>query len=40
MISKRGKKVTHKTVLQFKNTIINKELSDNMFTTRRLEKGL
>ena len=40
MISKRGKKVTHKTVLQFKNTLLNKELPDNMFTTRRLEKGL
>jgi len=40
MISKRGKKVTHKTVLQFKNIQINTKLPDNMFTTRRLEKGL
>lgn len=40
MISKRGKQTTHKTILQFKNTQINTPLEDNVFTTRRLEKGL
>jgi len=40
MISKRGKKTTHKTVLQFKNIEINKKLDDSVFSTRRIEKGL
>ena len=40
MISKRGKKMTHKTILQFKNIQINTPLEDSTFTTRRLEKGL
>lgn len=40
MMSKRGKKMTHKTVLQFKNIQLNKSLDDDMFTTRRIEKGL
>ncbi len=40
MMSKRGKKMTHKTILQFKNIQINTPLEDALFTTRRLEKGL
>ena len=40
MTSKHGSQTTHKTVLQFKNIKLNKELDDNTFTTRRLEKGL
>jgi len=40
MTSKRGKITTHKTILQFKNTILNGKLDDTMFTTRHLEKGL
>jgi hypothetical protein len=40
MTSKKGKKMTHKTVLNFKNIKINKPLNDSLFTTRRIEKGL
>ncbi|WP_309496885.1 outer membrane lipoprotein-sorting protein [Sulfurovum sp.] len=40
MTTKKGKTMTHKTVLKFKNIKVNKELNDNLFTTRRLEKGL
>lgn len=40
MTTKKGKAMTHKTVLKFKNIKVNKDLSDDLFTTRRLEKGL
>ncbi len=37
---KLGRKVLHQTVLKFKNTRYNQSLKKNMFTIRRLEKGL
>ena len=40
MVSKRGKKVSHKTILRFKNIELNTNLEDNMFSIRRIEKGL
>jgi hypothetical protein len=40
MTTKKGKTMTHKTVLKFKNIKVNKGLNDNLFTTRRLSKGL
>jgi hypothetical protein len=40
MTTKKGKVMTHKTVLKFKNTKVNKPLEDTLFTTRRIEKGL
>ncbi len=40
MTTKKGKATTHKTVLKFKNIKVNKPLSNDLFTTRRLEKGL
>ena len=40
MTTKKGKKTTHKTVLKFKNIKVNEPLNDDLFTTRRLEKGL
>jgi outer membrane lipoprotein-sorting protein len=40
MTTKKSKRFLHKTILQFKNIEINKELSDSLFTSRRLEKGL
>lgn len=40
MTTKKGKQMTHKTELKFNNIKVNKELNDNLFTTRRLEKGL
>lgn len=40
MTTKKGKRTVHKTVLNFKNKKLNKNISDNVFTTRRLEKGL
>ncbi|MCF6244466.1 MAG: outer membrane lipoprotein-sorting protein [Sulfurovum sp.] len=40
MTTKKGKRMVHKTILNFKNIKLNKSISDNMFSTRRLEKGL
>ena len=40
MTTKKGKKTLHKTVLQFTDIKLNKPISDSMFKTRRLEKGL
>jgi len=40
MTTKKGKATIHKTVLKFKNIKVNKLLNDDLFTTRRLEKGL
>jgi len=40
MTTKKGKTMTHKTILKFKNIKLNKAIDDSMFTTRRLEKGM
>jgi hypothetical protein len=40
MVTKKGKSTIHKTTLKFSKTKLNRPISDNMFTTRRLEKGL
>ncbi len=40
MTTKKGKRPVHKTVLKFDNIKLNKNISDSMFSTRRLEKGL
>jgi len=40
MTTKKGKSTIHKTILKFSGIKLNKKISDNMFTTRRLEKGL
>ena len=40
MTTKKGKNILHKTILKYSNTKLNKSINDNMFTTRRLEKGL
>jgi outer membrane lipoprotein-sorting protein len=40
MTTKKGKNTVHKTVLNFDNIQVNPDVSDDMFTTRRLEKGL
>ncbi len=40
MTTKKGNYTTHKTLLQFKNIKINEALDDDLFTTRRLSKGL
>lgn len=40
MTTKKGKSTLHKTILKFKNIKVNKNLNDNLFTTRRLSKGL
>ncbi len=37
---KKGKKIAHKTILKFKNVRFNQDLDYEMFTTRRMEKGL
>jgi hypothetical protein len=40
MTTKKGKKVLHKTILKFSNIKYNQDLDSNLFTLRRLEKGL
>lgn len=40
MTTKQGKNTLHKTILNFDNIQVNPEISDEMLTTRRLEKGL
>jgi len=37
---KKSKKMVHKTELSWKNVRFNQDLDDNLFTVRRLEKGL
>jgi hypothetical protein len=37
---KRGKKFVHKTILKLNNVKFNQNLDDEMFTVRRMEKGL
>ena len=40
MATKKGKKVLHRTVLKNTNVKFNQDLGDDLFSTRRLEKGL
>jgi len=40
MTTKKGKRVLHKTILKFDKIKLNKSINDNIFTTRRLEKGI
>jgi hypothetical protein len=40
MTTKKGKTTLHKTELYFDNVKYNQDLSEQMFTVRRLEKGL
>lgn len=40
MTTKKHKQTLHKTILQFSDIRLNGEVNDEMFTTRRLEKGL
>ena len=37
---KRGEKIVHKTIMKFNNVKFNQNLDDEMFTVRRMEKGL
>ena len=37
---KKGKQTVHKTILKFNNIKFNQGLEENMFTVRRMEKGL
>jgi len=40
MTTKKGKKTLHKTIMTFENTKFNQGLNENIFSVRRLEKGL
>ncbi len=40
MTTKRGKTTLHKTVLTHEEVTFNQQLDENLFTVRRLEKGL
>ena len=40
MTTKKGKSTVHKTILNFDNIEVNPAIKDEMFSTRRLEKGL
>jgi len=40
MTTKKGNRTLHKTILTFSNITLNGVIKDNVFTTRRLEKGL
>jgi len=40
MTTKKGKSTLHKTILKFSNLKLNATIEDDVFTTRRLEKGL
>ncbi len=40
MTTKQGRAVLHKTILTFRNVRFNQGLSPDLFTVRRLEKGL
>jgi len=39
MVTKKGKKTLHKTVLEFSNIKYNQDLKESFFTTRTLEVG-
>ena len=40
MSTRKGKKTLHKTLIQVSNVKFNQALGDDMFTIRRLEKGI
>jgi len=40
MVTKKGKKTLHKTILDFSDIKYNQDLQESFFTTRTLEKGL
>jgi hypothetical protein len=40
MTTKKGKTTLHKTVLRNQNVRFNQGLDEDLFSTRRLEKGL
>ena len=40
MTTKKGKATVHKSVIKMSNVRFNQDLSEDLFTTRRLEKGL
>jgi len=40
MTSKKGSKMLHKTIMTFSNVKYNQAMDDQLFTVRRLEKGL
>jgi len=40
MATKKGKRVLHRTVLKNSNVKFNQDLGEDLFSTRRLEKGL
>lgn len=40
MVTKKGKKTLHKTVLEFSNIKYNQDLDESFFKTRTLERGL
>ncbi|MDX1811231.1 MAG: outer membrane lipoprotein-sorting protein [Gammaproteobacteria bacterium] len=40
MTTKRGKTTLHKTIMRFNNLQYNQNIDENVFTVRRLEKGL
>ena len=40
MTTKQGKKTLHKTILTNSDVEVNKEINDDIFTIRTIEKGL
>lgn len=40
VFKKKGKEIVHRTELSWKNILFNQNLEDELFTIRRLEKGL
>ena len=40
MVTKKGKKMLHKSIFKFSNIKYNQELDESLFTTRTLERGL
>jgi hypothetical protein len=40
MTTKKAKKTLHKTVLKNQNVRFNQDIDEDVFTVRRLEKGL
>jgi hypothetical protein len=40
MVTKKGKKMLHKTIFKFSDIKYNQDLDETLFTTRTLERGL
>lgn len=40
MTTKKGKRTLHKTIMKFNNVKLNQDLKEDLFTVRRMEKGL